>query len=54
MALTKKCQSDNSGQTARSATDCNVQSCSCVVKNYTNSQFALCIQGVNNNELIPL
>jgi len=32
MALAKKCRSDNSGETACSAADCNGQSCSCVVK----------------------
>ena len=54
MALAKKCRNDNSGQTARSARDCNVQSCSCVVKNYTSSAFALCIRGASDNGLVTL
>lgn len=54
MTLAKKCHNDNSGETARSARDCHVQSCSCVVKNYTSSAIALCIQAASNNELITL
>lgn len=54
MALANKRCSDNFGQTARSAGDCNVQSCSLLVKNYRSSGFALCIHGDSNNELVTL
>lgn len=43
MALVKKCCSDNSGQTAPSARHWNVQSCSCLVKNYAGSVFTFSV-----------